>query len=65
MTGHVSLSDRELTEQGHGAGCGHTLLDVLPVSQLGVALFPRAAVELEEKQPHREGGKVQGGGACK
>lgn len=28
------------TEKGHGAGRRHALFDVLPVSQLGVALLP-------------------------
>lgn len=39
------------TKKGHGAGCCHALLDVLPVGQLGVALLPRAAMELEERRP--------------
>lgn len=34
------------TEQGHGAGHLGALLDVGPVGQPGVALFPGAAVEL-------------------
>lgn len=62
LAGRSELSGRGPTKQGHGAGCHHTLLDVLPVGQLGVALLSRAAVELE-KWPHREGRQVQGGGA--
>lgn len=63
MAGLAGRSElRGPTEQGHGAGHRRTLLDVLPVGQLGVSLLSRAAMELE-KQPHREGGKAQGGGA--
>lgn len=47
----VASGGRGPTEKGHGAGCCHALLDVPPVGQLGVALLPRAAVELEERQP--------------
>lgn len=46
LEGRSELSGRGPTKQGHGAGRCHTLLDVLPVSQLGVALLPRAAMEL-------------------
>ena len=48
------------TEKGHGAGCCHALLDVLPVGQLGVALLPRAAMELEERRPCGEGRRGRG-----
>lgn len=48
------------TEQGHGAGRRHALLDVLPVGQLGVALLPRSAVELKRKP--RAGREDPGGG---
>lgn len=47
----MASGGRGPTEKGHGAGCCHALLDVPPVGQLGVALLPRAAVELEERQP--------------
>lgn len=59
--GRSELKGREPTEEGHGAGCCHALLDVLPVGQLGVALLPRAAMELEKRQPHGEGGRKGSG----
>lgn len=62
LAGRSELSGRGPTKQGHGAGCRHTLLDVLPVGQLGVALLSRATVELE-MWPHGEGRQVQGAGA--
>ena len=57
----VASGGRGPTEKGHGAGCCHALLDVPPVGQLGVALLPRAAVQLQERRPGREGGGAGGG----
>lgn len=55
--GRSELKGRGPTEQGHGAGRRHALRDVPPVGQLGVALLPGVAVELEGGRPHREGGR--------